>query len=120
MSRLFGSITNRYRYARQPACVEELVEALTFAHYLRHQCLITHGETVTANAAAAKEKPKAKEREGGDTAMVDVDKQEEEASAEQKQPLTADDFLMGVFGLLGEIIRFATTTAARRRSRQRS
>ncbi|KLU81052.1 hypothetical protein MAPG_00147 [Magnaporthiopsis poae ATCC 64411] len=137
VAKLFASIAvdvqgaNRYRYARQLACVEELVEALTFAHYLRHQCLMTHGETVVAvarlcaDAAAVEEETKSKEREGGDTAMADVDdsaptpKQEEEgeeAPAEQKQPLvvdvTTDDFLMGVFDLSGEMMRFATTTAA--------
>ena len=136
VARLLASIaadvqgTNRYRYARQLACVEELVEALTFAHYLRHQCLMTHGETVAAvarlcaDAAAVEEETKAKEREGGDTAMADVDDsapapkqgEEEETPAEQKQPLvvdvTADDFLMGVFDLSGEMMRFATTTAA--------
>ncbi|EJT71673.1 hypothetical protein GGTG_10927 [Gaeumannomyces tritici R3-111a-1] len=134
VARLFASIAadvqgaNRYRYGRQLACVEELVEALTFAHYLRHQCLMSHGEAahavsqLCADAAAAEEKAKAKEREGGDTAMAGVDdsapapKQDEEASAEKKQPLvvdvTADDFLMGVFDLSGEMMRFATTTAA--------
>ncbi|KAL8365353.1 hypothetical protein RB595_004248 [Gaeumannomyces hyphopodioides] len=134
VAKLFASIaadvqgTNRYRYARQLACVEELVEALTFAHYLRHQCLMSHGEAVDAvaqlcaDAAAAEEKAKMKEREGGDSAMADVDdsapapKQDEETPAEKKQPLvvdvTADDFLMGVFDLSGEMMRFATTTAA--------
>lgn len=32
---------NRYRYQGTMRCLEELVEALSFAHYLRHQTLIT-------------------------------------------------------------------------------
>lgn len=31
---------NRYRYANSLRCLEELVEALSFAHYLRHQTLV--------------------------------------------------------------------------------
>ena len=39
---------NRYRYAHSLRCLEELVEALSFAHYLRHQTLITPSETQAA------------------------------------------------------------------------
>lgn len=39
---------NRYRYAYQLRGLEELVEALSFAHYLRHQTLITDTETQAA------------------------------------------------------------------------
>ncbi|KAM0485149.1 hypothetical protein ACHAPX_001127 [Trichoderma viride] len=40
--------TNRYRYGFSLRCLEELVEALSFAHYLRHQTLITLEETQAA------------------------------------------------------------------------
>ena len=39
---------NRYRYAYSLRCLEELVEALSFAHYLRHQTLITPAEAQAA------------------------------------------------------------------------
>lgn len=39
---------NRYRYGVSLRCLEELVEALSFAHYLRHQTLITLEETQAA------------------------------------------------------------------------
>ena len=39
---------NRHRYAYSLRCLEELVEALSFAHYLRHQTLITAEETQAA------------------------------------------------------------------------
>ncbi|KHN94534.1 translin-associated protein X [Metarhizium album ARSEF 1941] len=39
---------NRYRYAQSLRCLEELVEALSFAHYLRHQKLITLEETAAS------------------------------------------------------------------------
>ncbi|KAK5992509.1 Translin-associated X-like protein [Cladobotryum mycophilum] len=35
---------NRYRYSNQLRCLEELIEALSFAHYLRNQTLITPEE----------------------------------------------------------------------------
>ncbi|KAK2033968.1 translin family protein [Colletotrichum zoysiae] len=39
---------NRYRYAYSLRCLEELVEALSFVHYLRTQTLITREETAAA------------------------------------------------------------------------
>ncbi|POR32864.1 Translin-associated protein X [Tolypocladium paradoxum] len=42
-----GSI-NRHRYTWQLRCLEELVEALSFAHYLRHQTLMTPAEAQAA------------------------------------------------------------------------
>jgi predicted translin family RNA/ssDNA-binding protein len=39
---------NRYRYASQLRCLEELVEALSFSHYLRHQTLVTPAEAQAA------------------------------------------------------------------------
>ncbi|TWU76192.1 hypothetical protein ED733_003336 [Metarhizium rileyi] len=39
---------NRYRYTFSLRCLEELVEALSFAHYLRHQKLITLEETAAS------------------------------------------------------------------------
>lgn len=39
---------NRYRYQPQLRCLEELVEALSFAHYLQHQTLITQAESQSA------------------------------------------------------------------------
>ncbi|KAJ3547992.1 hypothetical protein NM208_g1228 [Fusarium decemcellulare] len=36
---------NRYRYTSPLRCLEEFVEALSFAHYLRHQTLITPAQT---------------------------------------------------------------------------
>lgn len=39
---------NRHRYQNQMMCLEELVEALSFAHYLRHQTLITPAQTQEA------------------------------------------------------------------------
>ncbi|OHW96926.1 translin family protein [Colletotrichum incanum] len=39
---------NRYRYAHSLRCLEELVEALSFSHYLRTQTLISLDETAAA------------------------------------------------------------------------
>ncbi|TLS25346.1 hypothetical protein PpBr36_07577 [Pyricularia pennisetigena] len=128
IARLFDSIVgdvqgmNRYRYSRQMACVEELVEALTFAYYLRNQRLMSHKEVLESVAglcrSAAEEKKRIAE-EGGDTAMTDASASASAGGDEQKiaeEPLvvdvTQDDFIGGVFDLSGEMMRFATTTAA--------
>ncbi|KAM0441173.1 hypothetical protein ACHAPT_000479 [Fusarium lateritium] len=42
---------NRYRYTSPLRCLEEFVEALSFAHYLRHQTLITPEQTQKAMPA---------------------------------------------------------------------
>lgn len=42
---------NRYRYTSPLRCLEELIEALSFSHYLRHQTLITPEEAQTAMPA---------------------------------------------------------------------
>lgn len=39
---------NRYRYQSSLRCLEELVEALSFAHYLRNQTLISPEQTQAA------------------------------------------------------------------------
>jgi predicted translin family RNA/ssDNA-binding protein len=39
---------NRHRYSYSLRCLEELVEALSFAHYLRHQRLITIADAQAA------------------------------------------------------------------------
>ncbi|KAF3762137.1 hypothetical protein M406DRAFT_45836 [Cryphonectria parasitica EP155] len=83
ISRLLSSITlevqgiNRYRYSRQMSCIEELIEALTFAHYLRNQALMGY-EDAAARVAA----------------------------------LSSYDYLMGIFDLSGEMMRYATVVAA--------
>ncbi|KAL6701990.1 Translin [Trichoderma pleuroticola] len=57
ISKLLSTITadvqsiNRYRYGHSMKCLEELVEALSFGHYLRHQKLITLEETQAATPA---------------------------------------------------------------------
>ncbi|KAF7549958.1 hypothetical protein G7046_g8165 [Stylonectria norvegica] len=42
---------NRYRYTSPLRCLEELIEALSFAHYLRHQTLITLAQSQAAMPA---------------------------------------------------------------------
>jgi predicted translin family RNA/ssDNA-binding protein len=73
---------NRWRYQRQLRCLEELVEALSFAHYLRHQTLITPDQTQAAVP-------------GGEGVT-----------------LSPHDYMYGIFDLFGEMMRFATVTTA--------
>lgn len=109
---------NRYRYARNMSCIEELIEALTFAHYLRTQSLMGYGASVDQVAAlydTARLPPPAADK-------MDVVAEEKaaaaaaaEAEAEAHLPVvlvTEQDYLMGIFDLSGEMMRFATTSAA--------
>ncbi|CAI4219296.1 unnamed protein product [Parascedosporium putredinis] len=48
LSLIAGDISGLYRYRYYLPCLEELVEALTFAHYLRTQTLLTPAETRAA------------------------------------------------------------------------
>ncbi|UNI23192.1 hypothetical protein JDV02_009026 [Purpureocillium takamizusanense] len=79
---------NRYRYAWQMRCLEELIEALSFEHYLRHQRLITPAEAAAAVPLA------------------------EGAALLSPLALTPGDYMYGVFDLFGELMRFATVQRA--------
>lgn len=120
ISKLLASIApevqgiNRHRYSRSLVCLEELVEALTFAHYIKTQQLITYDELclVVEDLTRRGAVPE-------DAIMADAD---EQLPTEKSQPtanaptptisLTDDDYVYGVFDLSGEMMRFATTTAA--------
>lgn len=88
---------NRGRYARVLFGMEELLEALTFLHYLKHQALLSPEEAAEQVAALCVQgRPEGAE---GEAAFIHPDDNE---------------FLMGVFDLSGEMMRFATTSAALR------
>lgn len=96
---------NRYRYSRSLMCIEELIEALTFAQYMRTQGLMGYDEAVNKVAELS--------RYADD---MDIDEADGSAhTALDSQPVvhvTEDDYLGGVFDLSGEMMRFATTSAA--------
>jgi predicted translin family RNA/ssDNA-binding protein len=107
---------NRHRYAYNLRCLEELVEALTFAHYLKTQSLISVDElnAVTDNLArryATEDEVMADAgdhgTEGGSAADAAFPK-----SAPPAVSFTDEDYVYGVFDLSGEMMRFATTTTA--------
>lgn len=105
---------NRYRYNWQLMCLEELVEALTFGHYLKTQSLIgledLRGITDDLARRGADE----------DAVMADADGSTQSQDAGAKAALSAaptihiteQDYLYGVFDLTGEMMRFATTSTA--------
>ncbi|CAK7218345.1 hypothetical protein SBRCBS47491_003478 [Sporothrix bragantina] len=112
---------NRGRYSRVLFGMEELLEALSFLHYLRHQVLLSPEEACEqvarlciegrASLDQDKAKPEAADAEGADDA--DATKDTEEAAVPVIHP-DDNEFLMGVFDLSGEMMRFATTSAALR------
>lgn len=119
ISRLLASIApelqglNRGRYGRVLFGMEELIEALTFVHYLRTQSLLSPEEAheqvaqLCRDGRSATKKPEsqAPEEQGPDS------------QADTQVPTIGpdgDDYIMGVFDLSGEMMRFATTTAALR------
>jgi predicted translin family RNA/ssDNA-binding protein len=104
---------NRFRYARSLVCLEELVEALTFCHYLTTQTLISPAQLQPIVEALARQGATAKEDE---VMTTDADATPAPGqSAETSVPtigLTDDDYIYGIFDLTGEMMRFATTTSA--------
>lgn len=118
VSKLLSSIApevqgvNRYRYARSLMCIEELIEALTFAQYMRTQSLMSYDEAVAKVAELS--------HHAADEMDVDVEGQPPHPPAVGETApgphpavhVTEDDYLGGVFDLSGEMMRFATTSAA--------
>ncbi|OAA54992.1 translin-associated factor [Niveomyces insectorum RCEF 264] len=113
---------NRSRYGRVLFGLEELVEALAFRYYLQHQALVSPEETAAliaqlcreGRAAAAAAAAAAATKEGENEAAADA---EVDAGVEDAVPTIAPDehdYLMGVLDLSGEMMRFATTSAALR------
>lgn len=99
---------NRYRYARSLMCLEELVEALTFAHYLRTQTLVSYEDLSPVVQDLSRKGPAPE-----DEVMADAANAETPVPAEPPAiSLTQDDYLYGVFDLTGEMMRFATTSTA--------
>ncbi len=108
---------NRYRYSRSLMCLEELVEALTFAHYLRTQTLISHAdldpivEELARKGVTTEDEVMADAGDDPEQA-VPTTTQASTAAAPPTVSLTQDDYLYGVFDLTGEMMRFATTSTA--------
>lgn len=106
--------------------IEELIEALTFAHYLRTQSLMGYDDAVQQVAALS---TPAAAADPDETMDVDVDVNAGDpplpppaaggrgADSDSPPPavhvhVTEQDYLMGIFDLSGEMMRFATIVAA--------
>ena len=94
-------------------CLEELIEALTFCHYLKTQTLagcdeLGHAlDNLTRQGASTEDEVMAN--------ATDAAPAPDQPAEKTKTPtisLTEDDYLYGVFDLTGEMMRFATTTSA--------
>jgi hypothetical protein len=98
---------NRYRYARQLQCTEELVEALSMAHYLRTQTLITPSEIIDIITTPVPTKEDKKE-----PPRSSIDQQSEVPLSFPPEARTLllleKDYIYGIADLFGEMMRFAT------------
>lgn len=95
---------NRYRYAHNMFCLDELLEALTFAHYLRTQTLLSYDHAVHEVEALSHHVP---DKMDVDDAAVTTTGDDHPAVL-----VTERNYLDGVFDLSGEMMRFATVTTA--------
>jgi len=98
-------------------CLEELVEALTFAHYLKTQTLIRYEDLCATVEDLTRQGIAAVATSSEDQVMTDAADGPKQADATKPDPpatvsLTQDDYLYGIFDLTGEMMRFATTTLA--------
>ncbi|KAH8906334.1 Translin [Coniochaeta sp. PMI_546] len=131
ISKLLASIApetqgiNRYRYSNNLSCMEELVEALTFAHYLKTQSLISYEdisaeiEQLARRDFPSEPEPVAKAQATSDKPEVTPSESGQATRGTEEAPvvtITVQDYLYGVFDLTGEMMRFATTSTALTRS----
>ncbi|GAB1317354.1 hypothetical protein MFIFM68171_07564 [Madurella fahalii] len=103
---------NRYRYSRSLMCLEELVEALTFAHYLKTQTLISHDQLSPIVEELARQGAAPEDEVMTDARGTPATPEKPLQAETYKILLTQDDYLYGVFDLTGEMMRFATTSTA--------
>ena len=82
LATIVDDVAGLRRYQYHMPCLEEFVEAVSFAHYLQTQTLIT---------------PAQAQAELGEEANI---------------PLTPADYVFGIFDLTGEMMRFATAVTA--------
>lgn len=103
---------NRYRYSRSLMCLEELVEALTFAHYLKTQTLIGYDQLRPVFDDLARRGATPEDEVMADAGDTSASPQKRAQPGPPTVLLTEDDYLYGLFDLTGEMMRFATTSAA--------
>lgn len=107
---------NRYRYSHNMFCLDELLEALTFTHYLRTQTLLGYGDAVKEVEALSHHVPaSADQMDVDDGAAAPPSTKDKSSSSTSSSPtvlITERNYLDGVFDLSGEMMRFATVTTA--------
>ena len=77
---------NAYRYPQITWGNQEFMEALSFQHYLENQTLISYEDSKARVATLSGDGPKA--------------------------PLTPEDYVLGIFDMIGELMRFSITMMA--------
>lgn len=124
ISKLLASIApetqgiNRYRYDHNLSCMEELVEALTFAHYLKTQSLISFNELsaviegLACRGSAPSESKEQADANVDENSTPDAVTSSEDAAKAPVVAVTEQDYIYGIFDLTGEMMRFATTSTA--------
>ncbi|KAF8213435.1 Translin [Mycena galopus ATCC 62051] len=99
-----------WRYNRQVSPgIQEYIEALSFAHYLEHDSLISYQQVQTRFLTAM----------GLCVAHIFLCTPMKEPGL-QFFPLTVSDYLLGLSDLTGELMRFAISNIARRGGRPRA
>lgn len=131
ISKLLASIApdtqgiNRYRYSYNLSCMEELVEALTFAHYLKTQTLVSYQDLSAEIEELARREPLpeadpvAEAKADYNMPVISPSENSQATGGTMEAPvvsITVQDYLYGVFDLTGEMMRFATTSTALTRS----
>ena len=102
---------NAHRYARQISPgLQELVEAAVFRHYLATQTLLSVDETRVAIVAMLRQAEP--QEQPADSARQDGDGQVMAGLDAAGMLLSEEDWLLGVFDAVGELMRWAITAMA--------
>jgi predicted translin family RNA/ssDNA-binding protein len=99
---------NAYRYARQiSGGNQEWMESASFQHYLETAELISyHDAAAKLKAISRPSRPKA------DSVAMDVEESIQGVDEGVGRCLTPEDYLLGIYDMTGELMRFAITTMA--------
>lgn len=96
----------RYQRVISPG-LQEYIEALSFAHYLTHNCLITWKEV----------QDRLSDESGIPVRLFSADHNPLSPERTQYFPLPMEDYLLGISDLTGELMRYAITAISRKGGR---
>ncbi|KAH9825632.1 Translin-associated protein X [Teratosphaeria destructans] len=103
---------NTYRYARQiSGGCQEWMESASFQHYLEYGEIISYEDAVKQLRSISKPTPKPQDTQP-DLPIPDTNAYDPPQLEDIGVDLTPEDYILGIYDMTGELMRFAITTMA--------